>query len=175
MELYLESGLRDLLGIGDSLLKKTRREVVEGLVDNPCRSVLIRGRTHTAYPLETVQMILSALCSEKARLDACAGVLKPCETVSAGDLASALVQGPAAEIEGKKIRADLVTLRVQRITKNRLMMLADDPSGKELSPVRLKVRDTEKYVVGMMVPGCRQIEADLWVYAGREPRSRGRW
>ena len=172
-ELYLESVLRDRLGITDSLMKKTRRDVVEAHPEFQVAQVIINGRSHAAYARPVIEEIVCVLNGKKTRapgggvaLDAGLGEI----------LDAALIQGVPVEIQGtEKLRSDEIELRVRLITGNRFVMLADHPDGEDLDPVRLRVKDTTMFVHGMDVPGCRHVEADLYEFAGRQPRSRGRW
>ncbi len=186
VDLYLESALRDGFGVSDSLMKKTRREFVAGLAEDPCRLVIIQGRTHVAYPLEVVRGVFALLCGKKTRGEAGCSEIDYKDGPCAGVLDAALVRGVTCEIQGdseirsqesgvRSIRADMVTLKVAKITKNRLILLAEHPDGTERPPVRLRVKDTGLFTIGMDVPGCRHVEEDLYEYAGRQPRSRGRW
>lgn len=172
-ELYLESALRDRLGITDALMKKTRREVVGEMGSNPCRLVVIQGRSHVAYDRSVVEAIVQALSCKKTRAPDEIGL----SDASLDELlSSALIQGVPCEIQGtEKLQSDEVVLKVKLITKNRLVLLAENPNGEGLDPVRLRVRDTNLFIHGMLVPGCRHIEGDLYEFAGRQPRSRGRW
>ena len=175
-QLYLESSIRDQLGLSDSLIKKTRREVVEDLEGNPCRVVVIQGRNHTAYPESVVEMLVHRLCGKKTRA---AGVEHEtgAETVDMSSLlSSSLVQGDLAEIQDtEKLRSTEKTLTVSLITKNRLVMLCENPDDADLPDVRLRVKDTTRFVHGMEIPGCRFLDVGLYEYAGRLPRARGRW
>lgn len=186
MELYLESVVRDLLGVSETLMRKTRQEVVDGLAEDPCQTVVINGRTHVAYPRETVRLIIETLEGHNKREN---GKNTPCDTLGADELNKALVRGITSEIRGDldggektaPVRADMVTLQVKRITSNRFYMEAYNPVGDDLEPVTLRVGDTSRFVLfdsdgcPFEVPGCRKVDEGLYCYEGRLPRGRGRW
>ena len=182
-ELYLECALRDGLGVSDGLFKKVRREVCEKGGFEVQRMV-ISGRDHVVLDRALVDAVLGGLSAKKPR----GGSIE----LSAGSvselLRKAVVQGVPFEEEGV-LHSDEITLMVRQVTRNRFVMLAEvetstDCTDSEDLPnnenqadelVRLRVKDSGRYAPGMVVKGCRKIGDGIYEYAGREPRSRGRW
>jgi hypothetical protein len=76
-------------------------------------------------------------------------------------------------------------LIVDQLTRNHQILLARF-KDEQLAPkgakylgqprglVRVRVRNTEKFVIGMEM-NARHVQADLWELVGRGPRFRGRW
>ena len=80
----------------------------------------------------------------------------------------------------KKEAAPLVTLFVRRIVRNKRMVLAVASAAEVMAKagvqeLRVEVRDNTNFTPGMVLEGCRHVQADLYHLAGRPPRRRGRW
>jgi hypothetical protein len=156
--LYLECRVRDVVGISDGLIKKTRREILAEGTD-----WLLVDR-FVAYTAGAVGRVLDYL---------------------GGPLASARTRERAAVDIGMVLEASRREVAVpagfgvvpQRVavvvkkTRNRKIMLGRIDG---IGPVRLQVRSDEHFCAGMEVPGCELVEADLWRYTGRTPRMKGR-
>jgi hypothetical protein len=78
------------------------------------------------------------------------------------------VQVPSAAKEGRED----AELQVVRLTRNVHVVMARAPGAADL--LRLKVARADNFRPGMKVM-ARHVQADLWEYAGRGPRSPGRW
>lgn len=171
--MYLESALRDKLGVADSLIKKTRRELVAVLTEDPTRKVKIEGRHYTAYPESFVRSMVEALSKKDGR-GASAAVAQEnalCAESMAALLEAALIQGNTEEIDGV-LQSTEVTLTVVKVqTKKRTRLEVEHPE-RPGERATLLVKDTRLYGVGMMIPGCRKIASGVYEYAGRQPRSR---
>lgn len=82
------------------------------------------------------------------------------------------VEGAADGILEKKGRPELVEIRVRKVPLNPRMVFGELVKGGDF--VRVRVRDSRKFVPGMVLRG-RFVDGDVYVLEGRGPRFRGRW
>lgn len=171
--MYLEAALRDKLGVSDSLIKKTRRELVDALPADPTRKVTIEGRHYTAYPESFVHSMVQALSKKDGRGASATPSEQDafCAESMAALLEAALIQGNTEEIDGV-LSSTEVTLTVVKIqTKKRTRLEVQHPDNPEERAI-LMVKDTRMFGIGMVIPGCRKVSEGVYQYAGKQPRSR---
>ena len=67
-------------------------------------------------------------------------------------------------------------LEVEGTCKNPQIVIARLKKDRRLEEelLRVRVRENKNFVKGMEIQ-CRHLQADLWEFVGRCPRSRGRW
>lgn len=70
-----------------------------------------------------------------------------------------------------------VCLWVRRLVRNpRILLAVAEPEEVRardgVAELRVRVRDSRHYAIGMALEPCRHLEADLYAYEGRAPRSK---
>lgn len=186
---YVEVMVREALGISDSLIKKTRRAVLEAGVDfEP-----VGGRI--CYTADGVGKVVAYLKGDKTSVRTREKVEAACVT----DLLSYAARG-AVPAEKQAVSAEdsgggadwtvpACELVFHKAPLNRRIVLGRIPvdwieahgcafrerTGADPErPQRIQVKDSGNFTEQMVIP-CRHVQADLWKCTRRMPRGRGRW
>lgn len=74
--------------------------------------------------------------------------------------------------EGAALRVLWVKLRVRNPKMLIAVATAEEVRGADAGRYRVRVRDASRFAVGQCLEGCRHVQADLYAFEGRVPRSR---
>lgn len=187
--IYLECRIGKTVGLSDSLIKKTRRDLLVPEEDFK----KVDGRV--AYTEEAVAKLFGFLQGSKSSAVARSKI--PAMDVSE-ILSAAQVQAAPAEKQPLLLPlpwtlwavpdAVLIVARIfprnskimhaklhpEWIKKNGAAYKSKTGIDPDQATHRIKVRSTQKFVVGMEVP-CRWKQSDLWLCTRRMPYRKGRW
>lgn len=160
---YAESRSGVPLGVSVGLLRKLRGEVLEENVDWGWGRV--KGRSCVLYSESGLRKLVEAL-PVSAELDA--------EVLAACRVELDVVKEDAL-LEEDDVREGVVReveMKVEEKPRNRRLLMCRLEGVDGLQ--RVRVRDSKRFVRGMVIGPCAHMTGDLWTYTGRMPRFRGR-